>query len=103
MSYTSGQFVKQANHILNESNTHVPINTLLAYDGKIEEFKDFSSKVFPDINFCGLVTEEKFFAFLFYQLYRKPRKRGKKSNIEVNSTNFDLDEYRTIMETENPS
>jgi hypothetical protein len=76
MSYTSGKFSKHAQKVLKEDIDGIPKNTRLAYDSKAREFLGFCKCVYGNMesyNVCT-VTEEKLFAFLFYQAYRNERK-----------------------------
>jgi hypothetical protein len=86
MSYTSGEFASQvilifitkAQRILNETISHLPQNTNLAYNPKEEEFLSYCRQKYGGDLYRETVTEDKTFSFLYFQAYRQPKKRGRK-------------------------
>jgi hypothetical protein len=101
MSFTSGPYAAQAQIVLRANQDFQRKNTSLAYNPKIKEFKDFCHYEYPNSEHPTIVTEERTFAFLFYQAFRKLRPRGgsKKKNDE---TAFDPQDYERIKSEENP-
>ena len=97
MSFTSGQYAAQAQRVLCDALLDIPLNTNKAYKPKETEFLQFARTVFSDHPIPDIVTEEKVFAFLYYQAYRRPKKRGR-SKRGQNRNVFDLAEYNNVME-----
>ena len=95
--YTTGRFAQQARQVWAENQSMTKANTAKAYDPKVIEFKSFCDAVFVDlpVETRCTVTEEKTFAFLYYQAYRTVRKRGRKRDGELS---FDIDEYQRIID-----
>lgn len=76
-----------------------PINTRLAYNPKVQEYKDFCDALFPNEQNMAiryLVDPNKVFNFMFYQCYRAKRKTGGKNRPDDYSS-FDMDEYKAVM------
>ena len=90
MSFTSGPYAQHAQRVLQDNEESVPLNTQIAYARKGQEFLSFCDKIYG--NKCSdevsvrTVTEEKLFAFLFYQAYRSVRGRGLFGKILLNLT-----------------
>ena len=96
MSFTSGPYASQAQIIQANSYSFERENTSKSYDPKIEEFKDFCLYEYPGSDYPTIVTEEKTFAFLYYQAYRKLRPRGGKKK------KFDPQDYARVKSETNP-
>ena len=97
MSYTSGIYGDQARRVLLENRAAIPTNTLVAYDNKEKEFIQFCEAKFPSTEsgvHAGTVTEETAFGFLYYQTYRKVRKRGRKKDLGMI---FDVVDFDRVM------
>lgn len=80
--FTTGPFAAQSQLILDNEAALVPHNTNLSYEPKAQEFLEFCTLIYgPGSPFhspfipAETVTEEKVFAFLFYQvlLYHESR------------------------------
>ena len=96
MAFTSGSFAVQAQRILDHEEQLTRRNTRLAYDRKTQEFVAFCNSMYSTHEFPTTVTEEKVFGFLYYQAYRKTRRRGRKrrcSGTEI----FDADDFRAVL------
>lgn len=94
MSFTSGRFARQAQHVIEQEGRLSKKNTLLAYDNKGREFLEFCNAVFSHEAIPTTVTEEKLFGFLYYQSQRSSRKRGRKTS---KTALFNLLEYNQVM------
>ena len=83
MSYTSGQFAAHAQQVLQDDHDGTPENTTRAYKPKANKWVAYCDHTCgADHNILAhvskyLVTEEKFFGFLFYQSRRSKRPAGK--------------------------
>ena len=96
MSFTSGIFATQAQRVLRDTRLDIPINTNRAYGPKEKEFLAFAREIFSNQALPDIVTEEKVFAFLFYQAYRSPKKRGRRRR-DSNQAVFNSDDYREVL------
>ena len=80
--FTNGQYSRQAQLVQQNEAAIVPENTLIAYEPKGQEFIQFCELVYGltgnNVVPVVTVTEEKVFAFLFFQAFRPQRKRGRK-------------------------
>ena len=98
MSFTSGPYAEHAQRVLQDDEDSIPLNTRVAYASKGEEFLSFCDKIYGERSrdevSARTVTEEKVFAFLFYQSYRKVRKKGLKrsSSGKENARGLNLQE-----------
>ena len=83
MSYTSGRFAEHARQVLQDDHDGTPANTARAYDPKAKEWVNYCDHTYhangSEVAHTSkyLVTEEKFFGFLFYQSRRPKRSPGK--------------------------
>ncbi|MEY4861806.1 MAG: hypothetical protein RL059_1510 [Bacteroidota bacterium] len=96
MSFTSGIFATQAQRVLQDTRMDIPANTNKAYSPKEKEFLAFARQVFSNQALPDIVTEEKVFAFLYYQAYRSKKKRGRKRK-DTTMILFDVKEYDEVM------
>ena len=96
MSFVSGQYATQAQRVLKENEKLGRLNTKKAYDPKIEEFKEFCNDQFSHHDFPSCVTEEKTFAFLYYQAFREIRRRGRKKRNNADDFTFDSMDYNRM-------
>ena len=97
--------------VLEEEAAQRPENTKKAYEPKLKEFIAFCDEKFRGSSFPRQVTEEKVFAFMYFQSHRKKKRGGKKrpkcelENDGENGTNatssgtFDVAEFDKIMQT----
>ena len=114
MTFATGAYIAQSQLVLRSEAAQVPENTLLAYS-KDTEFIEYCESVHSGspISPATHITEEKAFAFLFYQAFRSQRKRGRKRKLlENNATlfglppeteeqprKFDRDDYDKVIKT----
>ena len=77
-SFVGGAFHAQSQQVIRESNSNKIRNTNRAYDPKMLEFRQFCASLYGNDYLAQIVTEEKNFAFLFYQAHRekKPKIHG---------------------------
>jgi hypothetical protein len=81
MSFVHGSFNEETQQVLADDKAGQPANTKKAYGVKVKEFLAFCEEIFTSNDPAlpsTIVTEEKLFAFLFYQSRRPVRKQGKK-------------------------
>lgn len=83
--------MRQTVHLL--THQHEPANTRAAYEPKVKEYREFCDHRFAHLPADSkyTVTSEKLYRFLFYQAFRKKRKKRKRNSF------FDKDEYEDIM------
>ena len=100
MAFTSGRFAVQAQRILEQEEQLTRRNTKLAYDCKGKEFLEFCQAAYSHHEIPTTVTEEKVFGFLYYQAYRRCRKRGRKRPNQTDGR-FDMAEFSCVINQEN--
>ena len=100
MSFTTGIFATQAQRVLEDTRLDIPVNTNRAYGPKEKEFIAFAREIFSNQALPDIVTEEKVFAFLYYQAYRSPKKRGRRRRGTTQSI-FNSEDYREVLASTN--
>ena len=96
-SFVGGEFHAQSQQVLRESNSNKIANTNRAYDPKMLEFKQFCASLYGNDYLAPIVTEEKIFAFLFYQAYReKKTKKSRQLCTDSTVSRFDREDYNEV-------
>ena len=104
--FVGGSFHAQSQEVLRESKSNKVGNTNRAYDPKMLEFKQFCNSLYGDDDLSQIVTEEKNFAFLFYQAHREKKStKARLSCTDLAVSRFDRNDYdevtNKITETHN--
>ena len=80
MSYSKGIFAAHAKQVIEDDIEGKPANTVIGYNQKTKEFIMYCQQVHPSSGAAvsdTIVTEEKKFGFLFYQLRQSLQKKGR--------------------------
>ena len=72
-------------------------NSSKALEPKKEEWLQYCDNVFPYDPFRYLVTSNKAYRFMCYQMFREAKPRGGKRSQLKESISFDLQDYTNIM------
>ena len=88
----------QSQIVLREGKSNKVTNTNRAYDPKMLEFQQFCHSVYGNTLDAQLVTEERNFAFLYYQAHRvRKDAKSRKSCRDTAVQRFDRSDYDEVM------
>ena len=97
VKFVGGAFHYESQQVLRESKSHKVKNTKRAYDPKILEFRQFCDSIYGNDYLAQIVTEEKNFAFLFYQAHRvKKQTKSQRSCTDSGVSRFDHNDYDEV-------
>ena len=72
-SFVGGAFHCQSQQVPRESKTNRVKNTNRAYNTKILDFRQFCDIIYGNYYLAQIVTEEEYFACLFYEAHREKK------------------------------